>query len=252
MRCDRQRGTPSSPDLSRYHSRSSALHRTSTSASSSSKIPIWNLKKPLCQGALRVGIAPVDPVEKRQNIAIDLPTEVRPNSDLLVKLDLGKGNPGRRVTIAAIDEGILSLTRYKTPDPIKALYSKRRLEVQTYETIGWNLMLPAANAGSQQGGGMDGGGAKRIQPTKPVALWSGILEVPISGKLEHSFKIPTYRGSLKVMVVSAGPQRVGSAAKKVPVRDPLVLLASLPKQLSQGDRFFIPVSLTNMSGKARD
>jgi len=198
------------------------------------------------------GLASVamDPEDKRQPITIDIPTEVRPNSELLVKLDLGKGEPGRKVTIAAIDEGILSLTRYETPDPIKSLYSKRRLEVLTYETIGWNLMLPANSLSKAKGGGM-AGGAKRIQPTKPVALWSGVVEVPISGKLQHSFKIPTYRGSLKVMVVAAGPKRVGSAAKAVPVRDPLVLLASLPKQLSQGDRFFIPVSLTNMSGKAQ-
>ncbi|MEE2836288.1 MAG: MG2 domain-containing protein [Myxococcota bacterium] len=193
----------------------------------------------------------IDPVERRQEIAVTLPDEIRPNSDLLIKLDLGPGEPGRRVTIAAIDEGILSLTGYKTPDPISALYAKRRLEVSTFETVGWNLMLPAGAVAQQGGGDEMSGGAKRVQPTKPVALWSGILEVPISGALEHTFKIPTYRGSLKVMVVSAGPQRVGSAAQSVPVRDPLVLLASLPKQLSQGDRFFIPVSLTNLSGRAQ-
>ncbi len=155
--------------------------------------------------------------------------------------------------MAVVDEGILSLTRFQSPDPLQALFTKRALGVQTYETLGWTLLIPPAGASRSTGGDEGGDGAAgRVQPVKPVALWSGVLPVPSNGKLRVPFKLPQYRGAVRVMVVTSGPKRIGHAAAQVLVRDPLVLQTTLPRFLSQGDEIQIPVFVTNLSGKAQD
>jgi hypothetical protein len=92
----------------------------------------------------------------------------------------------------------------------------------------------------------------RVQMVKPVALWSGLVEVPTSGKAKVRFDVPGYRGKLRVMAVSADRGHVGHASKAVTVRDPLVLETTLPRFLVTGDRAWIPVMVSNMSGSVQD
>jgi uncharacterized protein YfaS (alpha-2-macroglobulin family) len=193
----------------------------------------------------------VQPEEFVQTVGVDVPKEVRSNSKLVVKLDVSHTDEPTFVTVAAVDEGILQLTKFKSPDPLADIFAKRRLGVETYETVGWNLLLPAADAGAEHGGGADGD-AGRVQPVKPVALWSGLLPVPKNGKLEVPFDVPQYRGQLRVMVVTASASRIGHADAKVLVRDPIVLQTTLPRFLMKGDTFDIPVFLSNVSGKSQD
>src|SRR4029079_14278173 len=95
------------------------------------------------------------------------------------------------------------------------------------------------------GGPLDAG---RIQPVKPVALWSGVLAVPSDGSVTVPFHVPTYRGQLRVMVITAGPQKIGRAETEVTVKDPLVLQVTFPRFVTQNDQMEIPVFMTNMSG----
>lgn len=191
----------------------------------------------------------VDPADFRHDLTIKAPAEMRPNAPLTVDVDLGSAVSGNAyVSIAAVDEGILSLTRFKSPDPLKVLFGPRALGIETFETIGWNVMLPGSGPASSSGG--DGfGDDKPVQLVKPVALWSGLVKVGADGKAKVTFEVPQYRGQLRVMAVSIDKQRVGSASTSVTVRDPLVLQTTLPRFLTEGDDFNIPVSVTNMSGK---
>lgn len=190
----------------------------------------------------------IEPTEYTQEIKLTVPTEVRSNAHLEVKLDLGALDEPTFVTVAAVDEGILSLTRFESPDPLKEIFAKRRLGITTFETIGWNLLLPSGDTGSSSGG--DGSGAPgRVQPVKPVALWSGLVEVPRSGQATVGFTVPQYRGQLRVMVAGAGKKKLVRASANVFVRDPLVLQATLPRFLTYGDRVEVPVFVTNLSGK---
>lgn len=196
----------------------------------------------------------VDPVTFRQSLSMDAPKEVRSNSRLEVKLDLGARKGAAEplfLTVAAVDEGILSLTRFASPDPLAMIFDRRALGISTFETIGWNLLLPAGGPGRSEGGD-EGGGAGRVQPVKPVALWSGVVEVPASGQVTVGFDVPQYRGSLRVMAVAAGRTRMGSAATNVLVRDPLVLQTTLPRFLTFGDNVEVPVFVTNMSGAPQE
>jgi alpha-2-macroglobulin len=189
----------------------------------------------------------VKPAEFTRPLSINVPEEVRSNGKLDVKLDLGELEEPTFVTVAVVDEGILSLTKFASPNPFDSIFDPRALGVTTFETIGWNLLLPAGGA-SQTTGGDGGGGLDRVQQVKPVALWSGMVEVPANGKVDIPFAVPQYRGQLRVMVVAAGTKRMAHGDAKVLVRDPLVLQTTLPRFLIESDRVRVPVFVTNVSG----
>jgi alpha-2-macroglobulin len=201
--------------------------------------------------AFGVGNLTLEPVEFTQPVKLDVPAEVRSNSTLTVNLELGAQESPTFATVAVVDEGVLSLTRFQSPDPLKQLFAKRALGVETFETIGWTLLVPPGG-NSRSTGGDEGGAAGRVQPVKPVALWSGVVPVPASGKVSIPFQLPMYRGAVRVMAVTTGPRRVGRASAQVLVRDPLVLQTTLPRFLTQNDEIQVPVFLTNLSGGAQE
>ena len=197
----------------------------------------------------------VIPTELTQPVTIVAPKEVRSSSPLSITLDTGA--PGAFATIAVVDEGILSLTKFKSPDPLSDLLTRRALGVETYETIGWTMLHNPSGASSRTGGGDDSPAAEggegalaggRVQPVKPVALFSGVVQVGPDGKVTVPFQIPSYRGQVRVMAVVAGPLKIGRAEADVTVRDPLVVQATFPRFVTQNDEIQIPVFLTNMSG----
>src|SRR6185503_19887069 len=206
--------------------------------------------------AFGVGSTRVAATEFTQSVQVSAPREVRSSSQLTVSLAAGKTDGPAFATVAVVDEGILSLTRFATPDPLAQLFARRALGVETYETIGWTMLHQPAGASSKTGGGDDGmdgddGGALgkgRVQPVKPVALFSGVVPVGADGKLTIPFAVPQDRGQLRVMAVVATPGRVGRAEAKVTVRDPLVVQVTFPRFVTQNDELEIPVFMTNMSG----
>jgi alpha-2-macroglobulin len=201
--------------------------------------------------AFGVKSLPIRPEEYVQAIRLDTPKEVRPYSQLEIGLDLGKQAGPSFVTVAAVDEGILSLTDFETPDPFDDIFAQRALGVDTYETVGWTLLVPPGGAGRSTGGDGDVAG-KRVQMVKPVALWSGVVEVAADGKAKVTFEVPGYRGELRVMVVSASAKKMGFAEASVTVKDPIVLQTTLPRFLVAGDEALLPVFVSNVSGKARE
>src|SRR6185295_14952728 len=119
-------------------------------------------------------------------------------SALTVSLAAGKTDGPAFATVAVVDEGILSLTGFQSPDPLAQLFARRALGVETYETIGWTMLHQPAGASSKTGGGDDGGegeaggalGKGRVQPVKPVALFSGVIAVGADGKATIPFTVP--------------------------------------------------------------
>lgn len=203
----------------------------------------------------------VKPVAFTQDVKLEAPKQIRSSSPLAVKLDLGPTAPGTFAVVSVVDEGILQLTGFRTPDPLAQLFGKRALGVETYETLGWTMLHQPAGASSKTGGGDDyeeeveGGGALdtgRVQPVKPVALFSGVLPVGADGKLAIPFQVPSFRGQLRVMAITVGPTKIGRAETHVTVRDPLVVQVTFPRFVTQGDDMQIPVFLTNMSGGPLD
>lgn len=211
--------------------------------------------------AFAVGSVRVAATDFTQTVQLTAPKEVRSSSPLAISLDIGKID-GKTdgpafATVAVVDEGILSLTNFPTPDPLAQLFPKHALGVETYETIGWTMLHQPAGASSKTGGGdmgeegnADGGplGGGRVQPVKSVAMFSGVVAIGADGKVTIPFTVPQYRGQLRVMAVVATPSRVGRAEAKVTVKDPLVVQVTFPRFVTQNDELEIPVFMTNMSG----
>ncbi|MFU8806219.1 MAG: alpha-2-macroglobulin family protein, partial [Bradymonadaceae bacterium] len=214
----------------------------------------------LPERAFGVKSFPIKPTEYTGKLRVSAPSEVRSRSPLRVELDTGPTDEPTFATVAVVDEGVLSLTRFKTPNPLDSIFARRALGVDTFETVGWALRLPTAGTGSLPGGGDDydedgpgsGDALGRIMPVRPVALWSGVLEVPPNGKLNVDFNLPLYRGKVRVMAVTMGKKKVGSAEAEVLVRDPLTIQTTLPRFMVPHDEAEIPVFITNLSDGPRE
>lgn len=193
----------------------------------------------------------IRPRQHSLDLSVEAPEEARPWEPLKVSLALGQHKGPTWATVAVVDEGILQLTDFQTPDPRDQVFARRALGVDSFETVGWTLLDQPSGASSRTGGDAPGGGIGRVQMVKPVALWSGLVEVPASGKLDLSFDLPGYRGKLRVMAVAGDADRMGSAEASVLVRDPIVLQTTLPRFLVAGDIARIPVHLTNTTTKDR-
>lgn len=213
--------------------------------------------------AMGVKSLKVRPTLYTQQLTIKTPKELRSESKLEVALDLG-GQPTEEtwLTVAVVDEGVLSLTHYKTPDLRDDLFTRRALGVTTYDTVGWGLQLESmqANAGGgddyeeeaqMNASGEDNAGLGRPRAIKPVALWSGLVKVPASGKTSVSFDLPLYRGALRVMATTISSTKIGHAESEVLVRDPLNIQTTLPRFLTGQDEVHVPVFITNTSGSTQ-
>ncbi len=205
------------------------------------------------------GIIPlkIDDTSNRFTIDLDAPEEIRPNTDVTVKYTVkGKNSGFSHITIAAIDEGILQLTDFKTPDAHKYFYRQRGLKTVVHDL--YSAVLPeieSAQTESSTGGdgSLAAGRAKRlntasIMRVKPVSLWSGILKTDRNGKGTVDFHVPQFNGTLRIMAVAYANTNFGAAEKPIIVREPVVITPTFPRFLSGGDRIQFPINVHNGTG----
>jgi len=159
------------------------------------------------------------------------------------------------VTIAVVDEGILALKNYKTPDPHGFFYQKKALGVEAYDL--YPNLLPDLkwNPSSTGGDGYDL--EKRVNPltnkrVQLVALWSGILHTNTNGEVSYTIDIPQFSGDLRIMACAYKDKSFGSADKHMKVADPIVISPGIPRFLSPCDTLLMPVTLTNTTGKTAE
>jgi uncharacterized protein YfaS (alpha-2-macroglobulin family) len=154
-----------------------------------------------------------------------------------------------QVTVAVVDEGILQLKNFKTPDPYGFFYQKRALEVGSHDL--YALLYPELSLKSTSSVGGDGYDLeKRVNPlsngrVRLVALWSGILETGLNGEAEFSVDIPQFSGDLRIMAVAYKDNAFGSANSNMKVADPIVISTGVPRFLTPGDQLELPVNLSN-------
>ena len=103
------------------------------------------------------------------------------------------------------------------------------------------------------GGDSAGAELQGSPPTqKPLALYSGIVTVGADGTAEISFDIPEFAGTARVMAVAWNSTKLGRATIDVTVRDPVVLTATLPRFLLNGDKGTMSFDLDNVEGAPGD
>jgi alpha-2-macroglobulin len=224
---------------------------------------VATLRRPLDARAERmpgrsIGVQWFSINRKARTLAVDmqLPTLLRPNSQLRVPVKLGGLAPGEdaRIVVAAVDVGILNLTGYKPPAPDDYYLGQRRLATDIRDLYGQLIDGMQGARGAIKTGG--DGGAAELQGSppaqKPLALYSGIVAVKPDGTAEIVFDIPDFAGTARVMAVAWSKGKVGRAAGDVTIRDPLVLTATLPRFLHNGDRGTMHLDLDNVEGPAGD
>lgn len=181
---------------------------------------------------------------------ISMKDVIRPeeNTSITVKEENGKA---MTYTLAVVDEGLLDLTRYKTPDPWNYFYAKEALGVKTWDLYDYVM---GAYAGQLDrilsvGGDADGSGGKganRANRFKPMVKFIGPFAIGKGQSKTHTFKMPLYVGSVRVMVIAGQNGAYGSGEKTVAVRKPLMLLATLPRVIGTGETVSLPVSVFAM------
>ncbi|TIH17420.1 alpha-2-macroglobulin family protein [Marinifilum sp. JC120] len=200
--------------------------------------------------ARAVGAVPlfVDRESNRLGIDITCPKTTRPERTVALQINT---KPGAKLTIAAVDEGILRLSGQKTPSPFDYFYAKRALAVRWSDTFG--LLMPDAGPINKAvaGGGMElammkqFAGSSAIRRVKPVTFWSGIITADKHGKAIFNAEIPEFSGALRIMAVVSDGRKFGSASKIMTVRSPLMVTPTLPRFLAPDEIFDIPVSVRN-------
>ena len=190
-------------------------------------------------------------------VEIDAVNTSRPNQELEVVVRVEAPPPAKRgayqLSVAAVDEGILQLTNFQTPDAHGFFFRQRGLNTDTLDLYSTILPEIESASGKSSAGGGDGVDAARkkrlstvsVTRVKPVSLWSGLVTTDDTGTSIVRFSVPQFNGTLRLMAVAFAGDRFGKARESVIVRDPIVLTPTFPRFVSGGDRFTVPVSVFN-------
>jgi hypothetical protein len=154
------------------------------------------------------------------------------------------------VTLAAVDEGILQLTEFKSPDPVSYYFGKRRLGVEMRDDYGRLIKAEKGDVGAMREGGDNfGGRSLAVVPIKTVALFSGLVKVGNGGMVSIPLDVPDFNGELRLMAVVTSANKLGHADRPLTVRDPVVADIVLPRFLAPGDKALAALNLNNVEGK---
>ncbi len=198
--------------------------------------------------AVGVTYVPLNMEARTFDMSITAPTVARPRGEQVIEVNVGEG-PREPVylTLAAVDEGILRLTKFKSPDPVSYYYGKKALGVELYDDYGRlldpNMGLPAE---VRTGGDQLGGEGLSVVPVKSVALFSGLVDVGRSGKAKVRFDVPEFNGELRLMAVAWSKTGLGSAVSTMTVRDEAPADLIMPRFLAPGDEAVLTASVDNV------
>jgi uncharacterized protein YfaS (alpha-2-macroglobulin family) len=198
----------------------------------------------------------IDPGERKLDVSLETPAKVMPRAPLTIPVKLGGLQPGEEayVTVAAVDVGILNLTRYTPPDPDGWYYGQRRLGLEIRDIYGKLIDGSAGVMGRIRTGG-DGAqmASEGSPPTqKLVAFFAGPVKVDNDGRAVVSFDLPQFNGTVRVMATAWSKTAVGHASSDVIVRDPVVVTAGLPRFMAPGDTALMRLDIANTDGPAGD
>ncbi len=196
------------------------------------------------------GVMPVFVSNKASELTpqITMPDVLRPEKEFEVKVSEKEGKP-MTYTLAIVDDGLLDLTNFKTPNPWNEFYAREALGIRTWDmyddVIGafGGKYSPLFSVGGDESGKPANQKANRF---KPVVKFIGPFSIGKGGSGKHKIQLPMYVGSVRVMVVAGQNSAYGCAEKTVPVRSPLMILASLPRVVSTGEEILLPVNVFAM------
>ncbi|WP_132433416.1 alpha-2-macroglobulin family protein [Natronoflexus pectinivorans] len=207
------------------------------------------------------GIIPLRIEDAETKIEFDISTKevLSPNEDFEVVISTRNRQPAQ-FTIAVVDEGLLSLTQFRTPNPWREFYKKIGLFVETFDIFSHVMSVNRDDVLQTFSiGGADDldyresqldpvDGKRRFEP---VSMFKGPIKTDSRGRATVKFHMPNYNGAVRVMVIGTEKGSFGHAEKTIPVRSDIIMQANMPRVLKPSDEFEIPVSLFNMVSSVR-
>lgn len=212
------------------------------------------VNQPRPRRAVGVAYLPVDVGGRDLELELALPDLVRPRQTLTFDVTaMGEIGSDAWLTVAAVDEGILALTRFQSPDPSDWYFGKTALETELLDDYG-RLLDPnqGAAADVRSGGDQIGGAGLTVVPTRTVALFSGPVSIDRQGRAEVSLDIPDFNGELRLMAVAWTRDGVGGASQALTVRDAIPAELILPRFLAPGDEGQATLTVDNVEGEDGD
>lgn len=195
-----------------------------------------------------------DPQTKLEPL-IRMPDELAPEKEFSITVSEAQGKK-MTYTIAVVDEGLLDLTRFRTPDPWNSFYAREALGIKTWDMYKYVVgAFTGEMAGLLSIGGdeyLNQKGKKNTNRFKPVVHFIGPFELEEGKSRTHSLTMPNYIGSVRTMVVAGYDGAYGSAEKATPVKKPLMVLATLPRVVSPAETVTLPVTVFAMDEKIRN
>lgn len=194
----------------------------------------------------------------RLKLSLQAPDEIKANSQFQLKI-VSTDSREATYTVAVVDEGLLDLTGFDTPDVWNHFFQKRRLAVlsrDNFEEI-LSSLIPEMDKKFSIGGDLGSerkrrSGESKVQRFKPVVLFAGPVTANPQSTSTLSFDMPNYSGSVRIMVIGCTRNSYVSVDKTVPVRQELMVLTTVPRVAKPGDQFSVPVSLFSNSKSVKD
>ncbi len=201
------------------------------------------------------GVKPItveDPAS-RLHPKLTIPESLEPNSSFNVEVTEEDGKE-MYYTIAIVDEGLLDLTNFRTPNPWPTFHRKSALGVRTWDifnqvigAFGGEIDMNIAIGGDE---GLDGAASKKEDKRfPPMVRTLGPFKLKKGAKANHKVNVPNYIGSVRAMIVASTPSAFGKMDKTVPVKKPIMVLGTLPRMARVGEEISFPVTvLVNEKG----
>lgn len=203
------------------------------------------------------GVVPVfvENPETHLKPVIKMPTEWAPGKEITIGVRESSGKP-MTYTLAIVDEGLLDLTRFKTPDPWSVFYAREALGVKTWDL--YDQVMGAFTGELQRilsiGGDQENEirGSLKANRFKPMVRFFGPFELKNGQQRSTTFRMPEYIGSVRVMVVGGRDGCYGKEEKTATVKKPLMVLGTLPRVLSPGEKVRLPVTVFAMERSVKN
>ncbi len=203
------------------------------------------------------GVLPVfvENPETRLKPVITMPKELIPGKSVNIKVKENSGKP-MTYTLAVVDEGLLDLTRFKTPDPWSVFNAREALGVKTWDLF--DQVIGAYSGELQRilsiGGDQEAEikGSLKANRFKPMVRFFGPFDLKKGEIRTHTFTMPQYIGSVRVMVVAGKDGAYGNGEQTAVVKKPLMVLGTLPRVLGPGESVKLPVSVFAMDRTIRN
>lgn len=186
---------------------------------------------------------------------ISMPNELRPEKEFTVSVS-EKNKKNMTYTLAIVDDGLLDITAFKTPNAWNDFYARQALGIRTWDMYDMVVGAVSGKFGPllSIGGDMEMTTKKdAVNRFKPVVKFIGPFTLGKGKTDTHKITLPPYVGSVRVMAV-AGNQNgaYGSAEKTVQVKNPLMILSTLPRVVSPGEEILLPVNVFAMDKKVKN